>query len=53
MGDRGPSYTVKRWIVNFKTGPFGVESEKTSGRPIFISVPANVKAIHDMFMKDC
>ena len=29
MGDSGPSYaTVKRWVVNFKTGHFGVECEK-------------------------
>ena len=53
MGDSGPSYaTVKRWVVNFKTGHFGVESEKPSGRPVSVSVPANVKAIHDMIMGD-
>ena len=36
----------------FKTGHFGVESEKPSGRPVSVSVPANVKAIHDMIMED-
>ena len=53
MGDSSPSYaTVKCWVVNFKTGRFGVESEKPSGRPVSVSVPANVKAIHDMIMED-
>ena len=53
MGDSGPSYeTVKRWVVHFKTGHFGVESEKPSGRPVSVSVPENVKAIHDMIMED-
>ena len=38
MGDSGLSYaTVKRWVVNFKTGHFGVESEKPSGRPVSVS----------------
>ena len=53
LGDSGPSCaTVKRWVVNFKTDHFGVESEKPSGRPVPVSVPANVKAIHDMIMED-
>ena len=53
MGDSGPSYaTVKHWVVNFKTGHFSVESEKPSRRLVSVSVPANVKAIHDMIMED-
>ena len=54
MGNGGPSYaTVKRWLLNFKSGHFGVESEKSSARPVFVTVPANVKNIHDTIMEDC
>ena len=53
MGDSGPSCaTVKHWVVSFKTSHFGAENEKPSGRPVSVSVPANVKAIHDMIMED-
>ena len=37
MGDGGPSYaTDKHWVVDFKTGHFGAESEKPSGRRVSV-----------------
>lgn len=48
LANIGPSYaTVKCQVDNIKTGPFSVDSQKPSGRPVSVFVPVYVKAIHD------
>ena len=53
LGNLCPSYaTVKNWVASFKRGEFAVEDGKRSGRPISVSTPENIEAVHDMILSD-
>lgn len=53
LGDQCPSYaTVKNWIASFKRGKLSVEDDKRPGRPISVSTPENIDAVHDMILSD-
>jgi histone-lysine N-methyltransferase SETMAR len=50
-GEKSPSYsTVKNWVAPFKTGNFSTEDEDRTGRPLVITVPEDVDAIHSMIL---
>jgi transposase len=49
LGDKHPSYSaVKNWVARFRTGHLSTEDEELSGRPIQVTIPENVDAIHFM-----
>ena len=53
LGDQCPSYaTVKNWTASFKRGKFSIEDDDRSGRPVSVSVPENIDAVHDMILSD-
>lgn len=53
LGEVCPSYaTVKNWVASFKRGKISVEDDDRPGRPISVSTPENVNAVHDMILSD-
>lgn len=53
LGDQCPSYaTVKNWTASFKRGKFSIEDDDRSGRPVSVSVPENIDAVHDMILSN-
>jgi hypothetical protein len=53
LGDQCPSCaTVKNSFASFKRGRLSVEDEKRLGRPISVSIPENIDAVHDMILAD-
>ena len=48
-----PSYaTVKNWITSFKSRKVSVEDDDRPGKPISVSTPENVNAVHDRILSD-
>lgn len=53
LGDQCPLYaTVKNWTASFKRGKFSIEDDDRSRRPVSVSVPENIDAVHDMILSD-
>ncbi|KAJ3658815.1 hypothetical protein Zmor_010536 [Zophobas morio] len=53
LGAVCPSYaTVKNWVAAFKRGKVSVKDDDKPERPISLSTPENVDAVHDMILSD-
>jgi hypothetical protein len=52
LGDKCPSCysTMKNWVARIKTGHLSTEDEECSGRPIQVTVPESVEAIHSIIL---
>jgi hypothetical protein len=51
LGDKHPSCsTVKNWVAGFTTGHFSTKDEECSERPIQVTIPENVDAIHSVIL---
>ena len=52
LKDKCPSYaTIKNWTAEFKRGRTEVK-EHHAGRPVFVSAPENIDAVHDLILED-
>ena len=53
LNEACPSYsTIKSWTSNFKRGQFDLKDDAKSGRPISVTTPDKMDAIHDMIILD-
>jgi hypothetical protein len=48
-----PSYsTVKNWVARFTTGHLSTEDNERARRPIPVTIPESMDAIHSMILDD-